>query len=146
MPLFIKRLGSLYPAPGDEQSEALMRSIGQGKIVEVTIKRPRNVQFHRKLFAMLKIIKDNQDYYKTTEEILTIAKLAIGHTYTIDSHRFGRVTLPDSISFAAMDEPAFQEFYDRVVAWVASDVVPGLRRKDLDEAVEAELLGFGEGP
>ena len=119
-----------------------MRNFGQGEIVIIEVKRRRNIQFHRKFFAMLSIIMDNQDYYKSIDDLLDVCKLRIGHCRTVVT-KDGEVQIPKSISFAAMDNAAFSEFYDRACHWVASEVVPGLKRHDLDEEVEARLMEFG---
>lgn len=142
--MFVKSLQSLHPA--DDEARTLLRTIGQGEMLSVEIHRPRNVKFHRKFFAMLKIVLDNQDYYKSMDDLLDVCKLSIGHYRTVLASKHGLVKIPSSISFAAMDQPAFEAFYDNAVAWVASDVIPGLRRQDLDAEVEAELLGFGDTP
>ena len=141
--LAAKKLRALYAI--DEQGEAAMRNIGQGEIVGVEIKRPRNVRFHRKFFAMLSIILQNQDYYKSIDDLLCVCKLRTGHCHSVMT-KLGEVQIPDSISFAAMDDVAFSAFYDRAVAWVCQEVIPGLERKHLDEEVKAELLAFGEVP
>lgn len=142
--MMVKSLQSLHPA--DDEARALLRTIGQGEIVSVEVRRPRNVRFHAKFFAMLKIILDNQEHYKSIEDILDVAKLSVGHYRTIRTAKYGDVKIPNSISFAAMDNAEFSDFYDKVVAWIASDVIPGLKRKDLDAEVEAALLGFGDNP
>ncbi|MDZ4248654.1 MAG: DUF1367 family protein [Candidatus Nanopelagicales bacterium] len=139
--MLVKKLSALYPV--DEEAQAVMRTIGQGEIIATEIRRPRNLAFHRRLFAMLHIVLENQTYYKSMDDLLDVAKLAVGHYRTIGT-KWGDVRIPSSISFAAMDQPAFQEFYDKVVEWVTREVIPGLRRSDLDEEVEAQLLAFGE--
>ena len=139
----VKKLQSLHPT--DDAGREVLRKIGQGEMVSIEIKRPRNLAFHKKFFAMLKIILDNQEHYKSIDDLLDVCKLAIGHYRTIET-KMGQIKIPSSISFAVMDDAAFGEFYDQAVAWVARDVIPGLRRVDLDEEVEAMLIGFGEGP
>mgnify|MGYP005816003283 CR=1 FL=1 len=139
--MMAKRLSSLHPV--DEEAERLLRNLGTGEIVSVEIHRPRNVQFHRRFFAMLKIILDNQSFYKSMDDLLDVTKLSIGHCRTVQT-KGGSVKIPSSISFAAMDEVAFEDFYDRAVVWVCEEVIPGLERRTLDEEVKAALLGFGE--
>ena len=139
--LAVKKLQALYAV--DASGEAVMRSIAQGEIVGIEIRRPRNVQFHRKLFAMLSIILENQDYYRSIDDLLDVCKIRCGH-YRVVETKLGQVLIPSSISFAAMDEVAFAEFYDKAVAWVATEVIPGLERHDVDEEVRAALLTFGE--
>ena len=138
-----KKLRALYPT--DDAGRTVIHSLGQGEIVSVDVKRPRNLAFHRKYFAMLKIILDNQDYYHSIDDLLDVCKLSTGHYRTVET-KLGPVKIPMSISFAAMDDAEFGDFYDRAVAWVCESVIPGLKRRDLDEEVEAALIGFGEAP
>lgn len=138
--LVSKRLGSLHPV--DDQGEQAMRTLGINEVFSVEIKRPRNVQFHRKFFALLQIILENQDYYKSVDDLLDVVKLRIGHCRTIQTQD-GEVRIPNSISFASMDATAFDDFYNRACAWVCQEVIPGLDRQDLDSEVRATLLGFG---
>lgn len=138
--MMVKKLGALYPA--DERAETLIRRLKLGEMVSVEIKRPRNVHFHAKLFAMLHIVLVNQEAYKSMDDLLEICKLRTGHCHTVLT-KFGEVKITDSISWAKMDETEFADFYDRACAWVVSEVIPGLERGNLDEEVRAELLGFG---
>jgi|TARA_Y100000034_G_C6882553_1_gene404642 hypothetical protein len=142
--LMAKSLNSLHPT--DDQGRDLLRTMAQGEEVWADITRPRNPQFHKKLMAMLRIILHNQDYYKTIDELLDVAKLNIGHYETTYSKQFGIIYRAKSISFAALDEAGFQAIYDRIVVWVCTEVIPGLERQGLDEAVREALLGFGESP
>jgi len=138
--LVVKTLGKLQPV--DENGEAVLRRFKPGEIFSVEVTKPRNVQFHRKLMAMLQIILENQTHYTSIDDLLAVLKIRIGHTHKIQTAR-GIVEVPASISFAAMDDVAFGNFYDRACQWVAAEVVPGLGRQGLDEAVREALLAFG---
>ena len=138
----VKKLKALYPA--DEAGEAVLRTLAQGELVTLELKRPRNLAFHRKFFAMLQIILQNQDHYKSVDDLLDVCKLRIGHSRKIQTTH-GIVEVPASISFSALDDTGFQDFYDRACQWVITEVIPGLKRHDLDEAVEVELLEFVSG-
>lgn len=135
-----KRLGSLHPV--DEQGESMLRKISPEDLLAVEVKRPRNGKFHRKFFAMLQIILENQSHYKSIDDLLDVCKLRVGHCRTIET-RQGEVKVPASISFASMDQSEFEAFYDRACAWVVEEVIPGLQRSDLDAEVEAQLMEFG---
>src|SRR3990167_8862216 len=135
--LMAKKLKALYPI--DEAGELAVRRMGQGDIVAVEVKRPRNVAFHRKFFAMLQLVLENQSHYKSIDDILDVCKLRIGHVRTVETKQ-GQVMIPASISFAAMDDAAFADFYDRACHWVLTEVIPGLKRADLDGEVEAQLM------
>lgn len=138
--LVVKNLGALRPV--DEAGEEILRHVGQGEIVGVELNRPRNVRHHRKLFAMLSLVLENQSYYKSVEDILDVCKLRIGHCRTVRTKQ-GDVKIPESISFAAIDQDAFNDFYNRACGWIVTEVIPGLQRRDLDAEVEAKLLAFG---
>ena len=137
--LVAKKLNALHPI--DDAGAAVFRGITPGEIVSIELKRPRNLKHHRKFFAMLQIVLENQDYYKSLDDLLDVCKLAVGHCRTVMT-KHGPVRIPESISFAAMDQSAFDAFYDRVVVWVAGEVIPGLERRDLDEEVRRQLLSF----
>lgn len=135
----VKRLGALRSA-SDAGTEA-MRKIGEGELVKVTWSRPRNIQFHRKLFAMLSTILVNQEHYKSIDDLLDVCKLRIGHVRVVETAQ-GIEKFPASISFASMDETEFSAFYDKAVDWMLSEVIPGLQRQHLDAEVEDQLIGF----
>lgn len=138
--LAVKRLGGLQPM--DEAGEAALRKVGLGEVVTAEVKRPRNARFHRNFFAMLQIILANQEHYQSLEDLLDVCKLRTGHCRTIQTKQ-GEVKIPKSISFAAMDDTEFSEFYDPACYWVVTEVIPGLERKHLDEEVASRLLEFG---
>ena len=138
--LMAKKLKALYPI--DDTGEDVIRRIGQGEVVAVEVKKPRNVRFHRKFFAMLQLVLENQSHYKSLDDLLDVCKLQTGHFRTVQTKQ-GKVLLPSSISFAAMDDTEFGVFYDKACQWVMDEVIPGLKRADLDSEVEAQLMAFG---
>lgn len=138
---FRKELGKL--APADDAAQAALAKIKFGAEVQVEIKRPRNIQFHRKFFAMLNLVYENQEHYPSVDALLTVCKIATGHSEAIKT-KFGIVYLPKSISFAKMTAHEFDEFYGRAVSWVIEEVIPGLERSQLDSEVAEKLSRFGD--
>jgi len=138
--LVYKRLGSLHPCD-DEGVEALSK-LAQREVVKITYTKPRNLKFTRKFFKMLEIIFHNQEHYKTQKALLHVCKMGVGH-YDVIEKMDGSVSLdPKSISFANMDDTEFSRFYNRAVDWMLAEIIPDLRRDDLDAEVEAELMEF----
>ena len=123
--------------PTDEAGEAFIRTVKIGECVAVDARRPRNLQHHRKFFAMLQLIFNNQQRYATLDHLLTAFKFAISHTEIIRTKR-GDIEIPLSISFAAMSQDEFNAFYNRAVDFVLSEVCPGLTK----ESLERELMEF----
>ena len=104
--MMVKKLSALYPS--DEASEALIRRLKQGEILSVEIRRPRNIKFHAKFFAMLHIILENQEYYKSVDDLLDVCKLRIGHCRTVQTKR-GRARPPVIHPSAPEDSPLFED-------------------------------------
>lgn len=127
-PLFLKRsLAGLVPA--DHSSEEMLNRIPLGEVVRATVRRPRNMKHHRLYWSMLTLICDNLDRVKP-ETLHDLIKLRTGHVRVFQTVK-GPVEMPGSISFDAMDQAAFREFFDRAVDFIVTDVMPALDRDDL---------------
>ena len=125
--------GKLEPA--DRQSEETISGLPLHKILKAEIRQPRNVQHHRKLFALLGLVLVNQEYFKTTDALLYALKMRLG--YVVPVQIKGLVGyMPESISFSKMDQLEFNEFYSKAVDFIIEDVIPGMDRQDLINEVE----------
>lgn len=121
--------------PCDEIGETALKRVGQGKLVTCNIKQPRNPQHHRLFFALMSKVFENQQYFSSVEQLVTALKIAIGHVDMIKTKR-GTFQIPKSISFAAMDQDAFSQFYERAVDFVLQEVIPGLGRAELEAEIK----------
>ena len=77
---------------------------------------------------------EHSDY--TPEQVSDIFKLRAGLTQFSKLADGTIIQHPGSISFAAMDQDEFDQFYDRVMDVVATDILPGVQRAD----VQRELM------
>lgn len=137
--LMAKNLSGLYAT--DEAGENVLRRIGQGEIVSVEVKKPRNLDHHRLFWALMTLVWKQLDIkdYPTVEDLVTEAKIITGHYTRRDIEWEGKrypVLTPKSISFAAMDQVEFSDFYDRICDWVATDILPGVKQEDLKYELE----------
>lgn len=109
----LKKVNGVLVGFDDEAVEALKR-LPSDTMLYYDITNPRNGGFHRKLFAMMNIIKNNYHEQITVDEVLIHIKselnmwdvVKIGNTH---QKRY------ESISFDKMDEDSFGEFYNRAV-------------------------------
>lgn len=115
---FIRRGNALIPA--DIMSDELLRGIKEGSGVLVSIRRPRSLQNHRLLFAVLRRVVDNTDRWADEETLLHDLKLATGLFETRVS-AFSGLPYPvaSSISFAALDQDRFNTWFQKAVAKLA---------------------------
>lgn len=136
--LLQKRLGSLYPA--DIEAKEALQKFPQGEFLRVKLSRPRNLAHHRLFFALLHIVFDNQEHYKQFDHMLTALKVALGHCDTVIC-KDGKVAyLPRSISFAAMDQTAFDKFFNRTCDLLAERFLSGVSADELKREV-AGMIG-----
>lgn len=109
-------LKPLYDEDYDEK-----KKLKVGETYEATIKKARNVRFHRKYFSLIHTawayqnervtahFHENPDGFRKTVEI---AAGWYEPCYSIERREW--VEIPKSIAFDKMDEAEFEELYERV--------------------------------
>lgn len=107
----------LRPYSDDDYEE--MKKIKVGSIVKANIVRPRNIKFHRKFFSLIRAAWDCLTEQQRTNlrsidpfrEQLLITSGFSEPLYDLNGQKF--LEKAKSISFAKMDEPAFNDVYNR---------------------------------
>jgi hypothetical protein len=125
--------------PCDDAASAMLMKIKHGDVVQVEIKRPRNIMHHRKFFALINLVFENQAKYESPEHLLAALKASVGHCDFLPGKDGMLVAVPKSIAFHKMDQTAFNEFYDRCIDKIARHFLPGVDSDDLRREVE-ELI------
>jgi hypothetical protein len=133
--LAAKHFGSLRPC--DEGGEAEVRKIANGEVVELELRRPRNVRHHRMFFALMSIVWEQLDNerYPTVEDLVAAVKIAAGLRTRIELPSGEVGFIPGSIAFHKMDQTAFAGFYDRVCDLIAKHFLPGVTSDELKREV-----------
>lgn len=134
--LATKFLGALRPA--DEVGEEVLRKLGQGELVTIEVKQPRNIRFHRLYWALVTLVWQNMDgdRYPTVDDLHAAIKIAAGLRTRIELPDGTVGFIPGSISFHKMDQTAFTAFYERVCDLIAKHFLPGVTNDDLRAEVE----------
>lgn len=135
--LFQKTMGGAL-APVHDAGRDALRTLPVGEYIMVSLRRPRNLQHHKKLFALLELIFQNQTRYASVEELLDAIKVYVGHAEVMILRDGTEVRRPKSIAFHKMDQAAFDKFYAAFIQVVIEKILPGVDREDL----ERELLDF----
>ena len=125
----VKQLnGSFIPAYDSDKE--LMSNIKAGEIYKYKFSKPRNVKFHRKFFALINLVYQNQDHYSNIEHLRYDLTIESGF-YNVRYNKFTgeEIIEAKSISFASMDEVEFSELYNkflstvvRVFGWDGADI------------------------
>jgi hypothetical protein len=123
--------------PFDARAEEALERLKPDDVVLVWAKKPRNPKHHAKFMAMVDFIFQHQSRYRTKDHLLTAIKLRAGlfENYIVDGKA---VAVPGSVSFDKMGQVEFEEFYDRVMDIIVTEIVPAMKKADL----KRELLGF----
>lgn len=127
----------MYDSDYDEK-----KKLHEGETVMCSIRKPRNYEFHKKFFALVRLTFENLPErlvrmlsVRNEEDMLTVFKLDLG-LFSTSWHCGRNVVKLDSISFAKMDETEFQKFYDRCIDLVLSSYLRGTDKQSLIEEVE----------
>lgn len=113
--LFVKKTflgGGVALVPAYESDLEVLKALKESDIVEVKFVKKRNVKLHRKFFALIKLLFDNQDHYKRIGDLREDLTVASGY-YTERVNKFtGELKIEaKSISFAKMDDVEFNQLY-----------------------------------
>lgn len=132
----------LVPLGDDDYEEK--KKLRLGETYSVEIKVARNVEFHRKYFAMIAyawefLTETEVATFKTKDNFRKYLEISAGHCEVIFHPRLQEfVEIPKSISFSNMDETAFSDLYGRVKDVVFS-IIGG---RVTEEEFERLLLDF----
>lgn len=91
------------------------KKLKAGVQFECTVLKKRNYKFHKKYFALINLVFDNQEIYNNIDHLRYDLTKASGF-YTIRKDMEGNdVVEVDSISFSSMDEITFNDLYSRTL-------------------------------
>lgn len=109
-------LTPMYDADYDEK-----KKLKVGSVYSCEIRQMRNVQFHRKYFALIKTAWAYQSaareefFHHNEESFRKTIEIAAGYCDKVYSVTRGEwMDVPKSIAFDKMDETEFEELYERV--------------------------------
>lgn len=112
-----------------------------GERVLCSIRRPRNYEFHKKFFALLRLTVDNlpetlqeQMHIYNEEDLLDCLKVELGLFHTVQ-HGDREIIKTGSISFASMDESEFERFYNRSLDIIIHRYLIGTSRQQIAEEI-----------
>jgi Protein of unknown function (DUF1367) len=130
----IKTLSGLKPAY-DSDGETY-KKIPLNDILEYEVKIVRNYKFHKKYFALIELVFENQERYTNIDHLRKAIQIEAGY-YTERASLQGEVIIEaDSISFAKMDNVEFDKLYNSCI-----DVIIKYFQFDRKE-IESEILNF----
>lgn len=136
--IFMRTANGLMPH--NVAASETLRGVAYGTKVRAQISRPRNLAHHNLYWALCSKIADAVPGDYTAENISDVLKIRTGYCTTVKT-KSGLVHLPKSISFAAMDQAAFNAFFDRCIEVICREFLgnlpPSALREELSDMLEA---------
>lgn len=132
-----KRRGHLVPS--DIHADEWVAKLGEGKEVMVMAHRARNTAHHRKFFALLRLVRENdpQSRWMDEQALLDDLKKRIGYgEWRVDGFSGLIIWYGRSISFASMSQDRFEAFYDRACELLATEILRVAPQTLTDQVME----------
>jgi hypothetical protein len=123
--------------PAYDSDYEVYSKIPLNEVFEIEYKKPRNIGFHRKYFALIKLAFENQTDYRNLNDLRRDISIVAGYYDEVVNKVTGEVyKMPKSISFAQMDEIEFSELYEKtkdvICKWLGVT----------DESIEEEIYQY----
>lgn len=130
----IKQLNNTFKLAYDTDYEQA-KKIKAGLEYEFEYKRPRNYMHHKKFFALIKMLYENQEQYTNMDHLRKDLTIAAGYYTSRFNFEGFEVIEPVSISFGSMAQDEFDKFYndclDAIVKyfnWDKEDIIQNVEQ------------------
>ncbi|WP_341702566.1 hypothetical protein [Ferrovibrio sp.] len=134
--LCIRQLGALRPA--DEADREALSKIGLGEMVEIEIRRKRNLGRYRLYRAMIRLVWEHMDHdvYPTAEDLHDAFKIRLGLRKRIELPGGEYGYIAESTAFDKMGETEFADYFGRARDLVVAEFLPGVTEPELRRELE----------
>jgi len=137
--------------PADDETLEEVQKLPMGSVIMGKFSKPRNYQFHRKLFSLLRLAYDhwepgeiNNKYKKPMKSFNRFRKdlIIMAGYYNVVIRLDGSTRIEaQSLSFASMSPEKFEKVYSAIIDKVLSKVMVNMQREDLTDLVE-KVIGY----
>lgn len=121
----------------------LKKHLKIGNVVKCKVSNPRNYEHHKKFFALVRLTFDNLPlplvekwHIHNEQDMLRRFKRDLGY-FTNTLNEYGEHEIEYlSISFAAMEQHEFENFYNQCIDLVLNKYIKGIDKDDLITEIE----------
>jgi len=98
--------------PAYESDLETLKLLNNDSVIEVDFRVKRNPKLHKKFFALIDLLFDNQEHYKSKDQLRKKLTIAAGYYEESFNHFTGKYDIEaKSISFSSMDDVEFRQLY-----------------------------------
>jgi hypothetical protein len=126
-----------------------LRNMEPGEMALIEAKLPRSGPYHRRHMKIEQTVFDAQERFQHFRAFRDWLKIGSGHCEWVPGPKGAIIPIPDSTSYASMDDEAFRVFHENAVKFLrgdrAADVLwPHLKGARAAEMMDAVLVEFNE--
>lgn len=146
--MLIRTPRGLHGATPDDQHayskfKRRLETMSPGKWLRLEWSAPRNGPHHRKFMALVQLVTENSEVYDTVPKALIAIKLAAAYFDVHTDPTTGEIIkVPQSISYDAMDQDTFDEFYNAALDGVLQVVLPTMSRETAEKLMDMIVEGW----
>ena len=130
--LVVRHLNGIKPAYDSDKD--IFNKMPLNEPFEIEYTKRRNIKFHRKFFALLKLAYENQSDYRVLEDMRRDLLITSGFYDESVNRITGEINkFAKSINFSSMDEIQFNEVYTNVKETICKWL--GIDNETLDEEI-----------
>ena len=120
-----------------------------GELLVIDVVQPRSGPFHRRHMAIEQAVFDAQERFQSFKAFRDWLKIGSGHCEWVPGPKGAIVPIPNSISYASIDDDAFRVFHENMIEFLRGDhaaniLWPHLKGVRADEMMDAILMEFSE--
>jgi len=130
----MKRFGGLRPI--DQIGMDVLAKLPEGREVIVKAVMARNGKQHRLFWALVGLLYQQQTRYATSKQLSNAIKCAVGYCDEVETKSGKVLVIPHSMAYHAMSQASFNEFFDRVIDLVVTQILPGVSDAELRAELE----------
>ncbi|MCQ9618367.1 DUF1367 family protein [Paenalcaligenes niemegkensis] len=143
------RLEGLTPADSRAYNrfKGKLQKLQPGETISFEHRFPRSGAFHRRHFAMLGLVFDNQEQFAYPDDFRSWVEVGAGHCQFVPGPDGRMVALPKSVSYTNLDDVEFSEHHAKVVSFLRSTAAtrflwPLINDTQAGQAMESLLQEF----
>lgn len=133
-----KYRGEVGLFPNSEMAEEDLAPISANGEVIATLRREKNIQALRYLWALVHKVADNTDFFLDKDDAMEAFKTRVGYSKAVYDP-FTRKVEVKTKSLTRISDEQLRLLTDKITTIICDEILPGIKRKHLREEIEAML-------
>lgn len=133
-----KYRGEMGLFPNSEMAEEDLVPIARDQEVMASLRREKNIQALRYLWGLVHKVADNTDLFLDKDDAMEAFKVRVGYSKSIYDPHSRKIEVRGK-SLTRISDERLRLLTDAITTVICNEILPGIKRKELREEVEAML-------